>query len=385
MKKTKTVIRPATRGQASEIATLIMLAMNHDCCRNFAAPNHTLDDFHRMMTRLVEMDESLYSYRNTLTAVTRRGELAGICTAYDGKDFLRLRTSFVEAARQHLGRDFSTIAVETTAGEYYIDSLAVKPEYQGQGIATALLRAVINREGDRQPVGLLVDQGNPLAEKLYERIGFETVGDSTWGGHAMHHMQYPVKCAWARQDPLSEKYHDEEWGVPVHNERDHYMFLLMEAMSCGLSWRMMLQRREVFRQCFADFDARKVARFTEEDVERIMQTEGMIRSRRKIEGMITNAQAFVRVTEEFGSFDKYIWSFSNGKSLVYPSHQNEWTVSNDLSDRVAKDLKKRGFKFVGSTIIYSHLQAIGIINDHRKECFRYKQLADNGQCIINNV
>ena len=185
-------IQAATRAQASEIASLIMLAMNHDCCRNFAAPNHTLDDFHRMMTQLVEMDESLYSYRNTLVAITREGDLAGICTTYDGKDFLRLRTSFVEAGRQHLGRDFSTMAEETSAGEHYIDSLAVKPEYQGKGIATALLRAVIERVGGLQPVALLVDQGNPLAEKLYERIGFKTVGDTTWGGHAMHHMQFTI-------------------------------------------------------------------------------------------------------------------------------------------------------------------------------------------------
>ena len=185
-------IAPATRAQASEIASLIMLAMNHDCCRNFAAPNHTLDDFHRMMTQLVEMDESLYSYRNTLVAITSEGDLAGICTTYDGNDFLRLRTSFVEAARQHLERDFSTMAEETSAGEHYIDSLAVKPEHQGKGIATALLRAVIERVGGRQPVALLVDQGNPLAEKLYERIGFRTVGDTTWGGHAMHHMQFTI-------------------------------------------------------------------------------------------------------------------------------------------------------------------------------------------------
>ncbi|MGI6243967.1 MAG: GNAT family N-acetyltransferase [Prevotella sp.] len=372
--KSAITIQPATRSQAPEIATLIMLAMNHDCCKNLAGPHHTLEDFHHMMTQLVEMDESLYSYRNTLTAVTRKDELIGICTAYDGKDFRRLRSPFVEAAREQLQQEFSDMAEETTTGEFYIDSLAVKSAYQGQGIATALLRAVINQQGDRLPIGLLVDKGNPLAEKLYSRVGFRPIDETTWAGHAMLHMQYPVKCAWARQDPLSEKYHDEEWGVPVHDERKHYMFLLMESMSCGLSWKMMLQRREIFRKCFADFDAKQVADFNQDDVERIMQTEGMIRSRRKIEAMITNARAFVKTAKEFGSFDNYIWSFTKGQSLVYPSHQKEWTVSNELSDRVAKDLKKRGFKFVGSTIIYSHLQAIGIINDHRKGCFRYNEL-----------
>lgn len=374
MKTINTNIRPATRKQAQDIATLIMSAMNHDCCRNFAGPNHTLNDFHSMMTELVETEESLYSYRNTLVAITPQGTVAGICTAYDGKDFLRLRAAFVEAARTHLERDFSNMPEETTAGEYYIDSLAVKPEYQGQGIASALLKAMIDKESSRQPVALLVDLGNPLAEKLYTRLGFRVVGQTTWAGHAMHHMQYPVKCAWARHDPLSEAYHDETWGVPLHDDTIHYMFLLMEAMSCGLSWHMMLQRQEIFRQCFANFDARQVAHFTEEDIERIMQTKGMIRSRRKIEAMIENAKAFVKTAREFGSFDNYIWSFTQGRSLIYPSHQTEQVTRNDLSDRVAKDLKKRGFKYVGSTIIYSHLQAIGIINDHHEQCFRYKQL-----------
>jgi len=234
---------------------------------------------------------------------------------------------------------------------------------------------MINAHGDDQPVGLLVDQGNPKAEKLYQRLGFRYVGDAEWGGHAMRHLQYPVKCAWARADELSEKYHDEEWGVPLHDEQRHYMFLLMESMSCGLSWQMMLQRREIFRRCFANFDAHVVAKFTEADVERIMGTEGMIRSRRKIEGMITNARAFVKVAQEFGSFDNYIWSFTEGRSLLYRSHADQWVTLNELSDRVALDLKRRGFCYVGSTIIYSHLQAIGIINDHRPGCFRYAELA----------
>lgn len=374
MTKTKITIAPATPDQAAEIATLIMLAMNHDCCRHFAGPNHTLDDFHRMMTTLVTMDESQYSYRNTLVATTARRQVAGICVAYDGQHLRRLRQAFLNAAKSHLGQDFEGMADETSAGEYYIDSLAVRPEYRQQGIATQLLRAVIDRHGDHQPVALLVDRGNPGAETLYSRVGFRTVGQTTWGGHAMHQMLYPVKCGWCRHHPLEEKYHDEQWGVPVHDDRQHYQYLLMESMSCGLSWLMMLQREDVFRRCFADFDAYAVARFTEADVDRILQTEGMIRSRRKIEAMIANARAFVDVAREFGTFDRYIWSFTSGQSLVYPSHQEEWAVRNELSDRVALDLKRRGFKYVGSTIIYSHLQAIGIINDHREGCFRYKAL-----------
>ena len=190
----------------------------------------------------------------------------------------------------------------------------------------------------------------------------------------MRHLQYPVKCAWCRSDKLSESYHDTEWGVPVHDEKQHFMFLFMEAMSCGLSWKMMLERREVFRKVFADFDASKVAAFGEGDVQRALRTEGMIRSERKIRGMIANAQAFVKVAAEFGSFDSYIWSFTQGRSWVYPTHQKQWVTRNELSDRVAKDMKKRGFCYVGSTIIYSHLQAIGVINDHKTQCFRYREL-----------
>jgi DNA-3-methyladenine glycosylase I len=367
-------ILPAQPHQAADIATLIMLAMNHDCCRYFAGPHHTLDDFHRMMTTLVARDDSQYSYRNTLTAMTARHQLAGICVGYDGKDLRQLREAFISEAATTLGQDFSTMAEETTAGEYYIDSLAVDERFRHQGIAQALLRATIQRHGNDQPVGLLVDQGNPLAERLYARIGFRLVNETSWGGHPMRHLQYPVKCGWCRGDGQYEHYHDEEWGVPVHDERQHFMYLLMESMSCGLSWLMMLQRREVFRSCFAGFDPAKVASFGEDDIQRILATERMIRSRRKVEAMITNARAFLKVAEEFGSFDKYIWSFTNGRSLVYPSHQQQLCTRNALSDRVAADLKRRGFKFVGSTIIYSHLQAIGVINDHTTSCFRYAQL-----------
>lgn len=375
MKKTNIKIGPATKEQAAEIASLIMTAMNHDCCKNFAGEHRSLDDFHRMMTELVGMEHSQYSYRNTTVATTGRGQPAGICVGYDGKDLRRLREAFLEAARRHLGRSLEGMDDETRAGEYYVDSLAVKPEYRGQGIARRLLRTVIEAHGDHQPIGLLVDQGNADAQRLYQRVGFRHVDDTRWGGHAMWHLQYPVKCAWARTDELSEKYHDEQWGVPVHDERTHYMFLLMESMSCGLSWQMMLKRQEIFRHCFAGFDADTVARFTDTDVDRILQTEGMIRSRRKVEGMIANARAFVRVAAEFGSFDKYIWSFTQGQSIIYPSHADQWVTRNELSDRVARDLKQRGFCYVGSTIIYSHLQAIGIINDHHPGCFRYAELA----------
>ena len=168
-------------------------------------------------------------------------------------------------------------------------------------------------------------------------------------------MMEKNRCAWADIDPLLQKYHDEEWGRPVHDDRKHYMYLLMEAMSCGLSWLLMLKKQEVFRVCFADFDYNKVATFTDEDACRIATEEGMIHSERKVKAMITNARAFCKVREEFGTFDKYIWSFTNGQTMVYPEHQKEPCVRNELSDRVAKDMKRRGFKYIGSVIVYSHL------------------------------
>lgn len=187
-------ILPATRLQAPQTARLIMEAMNHECCQNLAGPHHTLDDFHRVMTRLVEMDDSQYSWRNTLCAVTPSGELAGILVAYDGGQLHALRRRFIEQARKHFGIDYSDMDDETTAGEYYIDSLCVDSRFRGQGIASRLLQAAIEkgRQLGLAHTGLLVDKGNPRAETLYTRIGFTFVNDTTWGGHPMKHLQ--VDC-----------------------------------------------------------------------------------------------------------------------------------------------------------------------------------------------
>ena len=372
-------IKPATPGQAPEIARLIMEAMDEDCCRNFAGPHHTLADFHRMLTRLVAMDHSQYSYRNTLTAMHGK-RIAGIITGYDGKNLRPLRQAFIEAAKTELGRDFSNMDDETQEGEYYIDSLAVREDCRRQGIASALLKAFIQQHGHNQPVGLLVDLTHPSAERLYLRTGFVYRGDARWGGHAMRHLQHPVKCAWSLGDKLSERYHDTEWGVPEHDDNRLFMWLIMETMSCGLSWKMMLERREVFRKVFASFDASKVACFGEADIRRALHTRGMIRLERKIRGMTANARAFVKVRAEYGSFDRYIWGFTQGRSLIYPAHQSREVTHNELSARVANDLKARGFCYVGSTIVYSFLQAVGMINDHKTQCYRYAELLP--ECTI---
>ena len=179
-------------------------------------------------------------------------------------------------------------------------------------------------------------------------------------------------CDWDTTDELCLRYHDEEWGVPLHDDRGQFEFLSLEVMQCGLNWTMMLHKREVFRACFAGFDFDAVAAFGPEDVERILEAPGMIRSRRKVEAIINNARCFQRVREEFGSFDAYLWGFSDGKTILYNKHEDGWIpVSNGLSARIAADLRRRGFKYLGPTTVYSHLQACGIINDHGRDCPRH--------------
>lgn len=186
------------------------------------------------------------------------------------------------------------------------------------------------------------------------------------------------RCNWCLCNEKMIKYHDEEWGVPLHDDKKQFEFLMMEVMQCGLNWNMMIQKREIFRQCFDDFDYRKVADYNEEDILRILDTQGMIRSRRKIEAVIHDARCFLKVQEEFGSFSTYLWGFSKGKTILYAGHQKGMIpAKNGLSDMVSKDLKKRGFKYLGSVTVYSHLQACGIINDHVETCFRYADILEN--------
>lgn len=181
----------------------------------------------------------------------------------------------------------------------------------------------------------------------------------------------PPRCSWVGSDPLYIRYHDEEWGVPCHDERKHFMYLTMECLSCGLSWLLMLKKREVFSQCFAAFCVEKVAAFTPAHVQRILATPGMIRSEQKVRAVINNAQCFLKVQAEWGTFDRYLWHFTHGITVVYPEHAAQPVTRNELSDLVASDMKQRGFKYVGSTIIYSHLQGIGVINDHESTCYKH--------------
>ena len=184
------------------------------------------------------------------------------------------------------------------------------------------------------------------------------------------------RCAWAGDsDSNYIRYHDEEWGVPVHDDRLHFEFLILEGAQAGLSWATILKRREGYRTAFADFDPEIVRKYDENKIQQLLQDEGIIRNQLKVRGAVTNAQIFIEVQKEFGSFDQYIWSFVGGQTIV-----NNWTEMSQVpatspeSDALSKDMKKRGFKFCGSTIMYAHMQACGLVNDHTTDCFRYSEL-----------
>ncbi len=184
------------------------------------------------------------------------------------------------------------------------------------------------------------------------------------------------RCAWVRGDnPLMLAYHDREWGVPVHDDRKHFEFLILEGAQAGLSWSTILNRREGYRRAFADFDPEKVARFTAQRIEKLLQDPSIIRNRLKIESCVKNARAFLKVQEEFGNFDDFCWRFVNGKpKLNKLKSTDQIPATSPESDAFSKDLRKRGFTFVGSTIIYAHMQAVGMVNDHLTDCFRYREL-----------
>ncbi len=183
------------------------------------------------------------------------------------------------------------------------------------------------------------------------------------------------RCEWANKSELEQSYHDEEWGVPVHDDRGLLEFLILEGAQAGLSWSTILRKREGYRKAFDNFDARKISQYSKADVSRLLANSEIIRNKLKIEATIANARAFLGVQIEFGSFDRYIWQFVNGRPI-----QNSWEKMTDIpsisaeSEAMSKDLQKRGFKFVGTTICYAFMQAVGMVNDHIVSCFRYKEL-----------
>ena len=189
-------------------------------------------------------------------------------------------------------------------------------------------------------------------------------------------MARTKRCAWCEGNELYTAYHDTEWGVPVHDDRTQFEFLILEGAQAGLSWSTILNKREGYRKAFAQFDPEKVARFNQRKIESLLKNPAIVRNRLKVESAVTNARAFLKIQEEVGSFDQYIWQFVGGGPI-----RNRFRALSDLpastaeSDALSKDLKSRGFKFVGSTIMYAHMQATGLVNDHIVDCFRYKQCA----------
>ena len=184
-------------------------------------------------------------------------------------------------------------------------------------------------------------------------------------------MENKIRCAWCEKDDLYRDYHDNEWGNPVYDDEKLFEFLVLETFQAGLSWYTILKKRDKFRKAFDFFDYNKIANYNEDKVQELLQDAGIIRNQLKIRGTVANAIAFMKVQDEFGSFSKYIWNFTDGK----PIHNNfksmkELPATTPLSDAISKDLKKRGFKFVGSTVIYAHMQATGMVNDHVEECWK---------------
>lgn len=186
-------------------------------------------------------------------------------------------------------------------------------------------------------------------------------------------MKLKTRCPWPSDDKLMIKYHDKQWGVPLHNDKKLFEFLILEGFQAGLSWRTILYKRENFRKAFDNFDYNKVAKYDKRKINSLLKDAGIVRNKLKVEGAVANAKAFLLVRKEFGTFDKYIWGFVKGKPIQnkYKSLK-EIPTRTDLSDKISEDLKNRGFKFVGSTIVYAHMQATGMVNDHVVNCFRYR-------------
>ncbi|OYZ18269.1 MAG: DNA-3-methyladenine glycosylase [Bdellovibrio sp. 28-41-41] len=181
------------------------------------------------------------------------------------------------------------------------------------------------------------------------------------------------RCEWANSSEMMANYHDTEWGLPTHSDRQHYEFLILEGAQAGLSWATILKRRKGYEKAFAKFDPKKVAKYTKAKINSLLKDEGIIRNRLKVESTVHNAKLFLDIQKEFGSFDKYAWQFVGGKQINRKRKgMGDLQATSPESDAFSKDLKKRGFKFVGSTVIYAHMQAVGMINDHTIKCFRHK-------------
>lgn len=191
------------------------------------------------------------------------------------------------------------------------------------------------------------------------------------------------RCPYFEMNDRERAYHDREWGTPCRNDRKLFEYLMYEVLQCGLSWDTVLAKRDAFRTAFEKFDFNKIARYGERDIKRVLAVPGMIRSRRKVEAIIHDAKCFIEMRQEAGTFAKWLWAFTDGKTIVNPDNakSDEWTVParSDLSDKIAAELKSRGFKFLGTITVYAFMQSVGLVNDHVRWCFRYKELVGSGR------
>ncbi len=194
--------------------------------------------------------------------------------------------------------------------------------------------------------------------------------------HRETSIKHPIsRCSWCGTDPLYVKYHDEEWGVPVHDDRHLFEMLNLEGAQAGLSWITILKKRENYKKAFDNFDAVKISKYSDNKIKKILENPGIVRNKLKVNAVVTNAKAFLKIQKEFGSFNRYIWKFVGGKPVINKfDNLEELPARTEISIVMSKDLKKRGFKFIGSTICYAFMQAVGMVNDHTKDCFRYKKI-----------
>jgi DNA-3-methyladenine glycosylase I len=215
----------------------------------------------------------------------------------------------------------------------------------------------------------MAEEANTGAKKKTEKAE-----KAMWGAKVKKPVR-GTRCWGELDDPLMRLYHDREWGTPLHDDRKIFEFLVLEGMQAGLSWSLVLKKRENFRKAFKGFDPAKVAKFTDRDVQRLLNDAGIIRNRLKIQAAVTNARAFLAVRQECGTFDKYLWAFVKGRPIFHNLKSFAgMPAKNELSDEISLDLKRRGFKFLGSTVVYANLQATGLVNDHLAHCFRYREI-----------
>jgi len=271
------------------------------------------------------------------------------------------------------------IAYEIEGYTLDICRVAISPHFFRRGIAQELIKFVEKLNNDVKKIMVSTGKENNPAVSLYLKLGFQKVKDISISKDLCITMfekylrgDFKVnRCDWCGDDEQYIKYHDEEWGVPVHDDRVHFEFLVLESAQSGLSWITILRKRENYRLIYNNFDPEKIAKYGEEKVEEMILNSGIVRNRKKIEASINNAKVFLQIQKEFGSYDKYIWSFVDNKPIVNGySNISEVPATTELSDKIAKDFKKRGFKFLGSTTIYAYLQAVGIVDDHLDYCFK---------------